>query len=169
MMCEECHENPATVTISVVSGDQKTTRHLCADCMKKKQLELITGDIQGFVSSVLKSIVQEKTSKESTQTVRCSRCGLTFAEFQKTGRLGCAQCYQDFREQLSPVLLRIHGRTQHAGRAPFMNEHEREQRQAASTLRQQMDQAVQEENFEEAARLRDQLKALTDAMKEEQL
>ncbi len=92
----------------------------------------------------------------------CDACGLTYDEFLRTGKLGCTRCYQVFSEQLKPLLLRVHGRNQHAGRVPPGREKERELEQCLSGLRAQMDKAVNDENFEQAAVLRDEIKALCD-------
>jgi protein arginine kinase activator len=86
---------------------------------------------------------------------------MTYEEFQKTGKLGCAHCYEEFRDQLKPLLLRIHGRSQHAGRMPALNAKDQEKKELIATLRARMEQAVSEENFEEAAQLRDRLRQLT--------
>lgn len=157
MLCEDCHKNQASVTITVTSGGDTTTRHLCAECMKKMERDFEQGDVQGFLSSLLSLLSSAPQAPELT----CSGCGLTYAEFQSTGKLGCAQCYQDFSEQLRPLLLRIHGRSQHAGRVPKSHEKERELEHCISDLKARMEQAVAAENFEEAAALRDQIRSLT--------
>ena len=156
MLCEDCHKNQATVIITVTTGDETTTRHLCAECMKKMESSFEQGDVQSFLSSLLSLL----SSQPEAPTLTCSGCGLTYEEFQSTGKLGCAQCYHDFSEQLRPLLLRIHGRSQHAGRVPKSHEKERKLEQCLSELRTRMDQAVASEDFEEAARLRDEIRAL---------
>jgi len=162
MLCEECGKNPATVSISVSTGNGFNTRNLCPECMKKMELSLAKGDIQSFLSSVLSILSKEKKAEQPSIT--CSSCGLTYAEFEHTGRLGCAQCYRDFAAQLKPVLQKIHGRTQHAGRKPkaYVPDPKDVLDQRILELRTAMDTAVASENFEEAARLRDELKALTE-------
>lgn len=162
MLCEECGKNPATVSITVTTGSGTNTRRLCPECMKKMELSLVKGDIQSFLSSVLSVLSTEKKSEK--QAIVCSSCGLSFSEFEHTGRLGCAQCYRDFAQQLKPSLQKIHGRTQHAGRKPkaFVPDPQDELNQRMSELRRQMEEAVAAENFEEAARLRDELRALTE-------
>lgn len=162
MLCEECGKNPATVSITVTTGNGTKTRRLCPECMKKMEFSLVKGDIQSFLSSVLSVLGNEKKSEQPS--IVCSSCGLSFAEYEHTGRLGCAQCYRDFAQQLKPSLQKIHGRTQHAGRRPkaFVPDPQDELNQRMSELRRQMDEAVAAENFEEAARLRDELRALTE-------
>jgi len=162
MMCEECGKNQATVSITVTTGSGTNTRRLCPECMKKMEFTLVKGDIQSFLSSVLSVLGSEKKAEQPS--IVCSSCGLSYAEFEHTGRLGCAQCYRDFANQLKPSLQKIHGRTQHAGRRPkaFVPDPQDELNQRMSELRKQMDEAVANENFEEAARLRDELRSLTE-------
>ncbi len=163
MLCEECGQNPASVVITVLVNGDTATRHLCKGCVSKIQNSIQQGDIQSFLSSLMSSISQEQKTPQLT----CSRCHLPYGEFQKTGKLGCAHCYEDFRDQLKPLLLRIHGRAQHAGRMPAFNTQAQEKKKLIASLRSQMDQAVATENFEEAAALRDQLRQLTCAAGEE--
>ncbi len=158
MLCEECNKNPATVVITVMSGGATTTRHLCKECMAKMENSIAKGDMSSFLASL--SSILSKQPRETTLT--CDACGLTYEEFLRTGKLGCTRCYQVFSEQLKPLLLRVHGRNQHAGRVPPGREKERELEQCLSGLRAQMDKAVNDENFEQAAVLRDEIKALCD-------
>lgn len=163
MHCEECGKNPATVSITVTTGNGVSTRHLCPECMKKMEFTLAKGDVQGFLSSILSML--KPVAKTETPGPVCSQCGLNYAEFEQTGRLGCAQCYRDFSEQLKPLLQRIHGRSQHAGRKPasFVPDPKDELESRMQELRQKMEEAVALENFEEAASCRDALRALMDS------
>lgn len=162
MLCEECGKNQATVSITVTTGSGISTRRLCPECMKKMELSFAKGDIQSFLSSIMSVLGKEK--KPDQPSITCSACGLTYAEFEHTGRLGCAQCYRDFSEQLKPMLQKIHGRTQHAGRKPtaFVPDPEDERNARIQELRQKMDEAVAVENFEDAAKYRDELRLLTE-------
>ena len=161
MLCEECGKNPATVSITVTTGSGTNTRRLCPECMKKMEFSLSKGDIQSFLSSVLSVLGNEK--KSAAPSITCTACGLSFSEYEHTGRLGCAQCYRDFADQLKPSLQKIHGRTQHAGRTPkaFVMNPKDELNQRLNEMRLQMELAVADENFEEAARLRDEIRTLT--------
>lgn len=167
MLCEECGKNHATLSITVTTGNGTNTRRLCPECVNKLEFNLVKGDIQSFLSSVLSVLGSEKKAQSSPSLV-CTGCGLTFAEFKHTGRLGCAQCYRDFAQQLKPSLQKIHGRVQHAGRTPktHLADPLHEKRQKIGELRKKMDDAVAAENFEEAACIRDELKTLSEAMEE---
>lgn len=162
MLCEECGKNTATVSITLATGNGTSTRHLCPECVKKMELSLVKGDIQSFLSSIMSVLGKEK--KEDVPSVTCSGCGLSYAEFEHSGRLGCAQCYRDFSAQLKPALQKIHGRTQHAGRVPktFVPHPADELNARILKLRQLMDEAVAVENFEDAAKYRDELRTLTE-------
>ena len=106
---------------------------------------------------------QRENEDKVIHTIVCPKCGETYAEFQKTGMLGCAACYQAFRRELEPVITRVQGRTQHAGRRPPVSEEEQARQTRMEELRTLMEAAVAQENFEEAARLRDELRAMTPA------
>ena len=166
MLCEECGKNQATVSITLATGNGSKTRRLCPECMKKMESSLAKGDIQGFLSSILSILKAEK--KDEKPAIICPGCGLSYADFEHTGRLGCAQCYRAFSEQLKPLLQRIHGRAQHAGRKPaaFVPDPTDERNARIAELRQLMDEAVAEENFEDAAKYRDELRALTEKLEE---
>lgn len=176
MLCDECGKNPAVFSVTITSGEGVSNRHLCSDCMKKMESTLAGGNIHSFLSSILGMLSAANT--EDTQPV-CSSCGLRFSEFERTGRLGCANCYKDFQKELGPMLQRIHGSSQHVGRKPAPFTAMVEETAGASApekesvptlkelnalrmdeLRQKMDEAVAVENFEAAAQYRDEMRAL---------
>ena len=166
MLCEECKVNEASYTLSVMMGDEVKTRHLCADCMAKMNMNLNSNHIKDLLSSILSAITGNDTSEEAQPEIVCPRCQTTLSQFTKSGRLGCPGCYEAFREKLQPMLQQIHGRVQHAGRQPLTTEAAQRARTRQEQLTRLMEQAVALEDFETAAQLRDQLRAL--AAKEEQ-
>lgn len=159
MLCEECGINQAEVVMTTVVNGQSTSRHLCRECLKKYQAD----NLQAVLAAVLSTLVSKT---QQAPDITCPRCGETYAEFQKSGMLGCAECYQAFRKQLTPLLIRSQGRSQHAGRRPPVSEEDQARLSRMEELRKQMEAAVSEENFEEAARLRDELRAMTPAREE---
>ena len=158
MLCEECGKQVAEVVLTTVVNGQSTTRHVCRECVKKYK----AGDIQAVLAAVLSTM----SPKQQAPDITCSHCGETYAEFQKTGMLGCAECYQAFRKELTPLITRVQGRAQHAGRRPPVSEEEQARLAQIESLRTRMEEAVAVENFEEAAKLRDELRALTIAREE---
>ena len=159
MLCEECGKKQAEVMMTTVINGESTTRHLCRECLKKYQ----AGDLQAVLAAVLSAMAAKNQSQDQAPDIICPHCGETYAEFQKTGMLGCAECYQAFRKELTPLITRVQGRTQHAGRRPPVSEEEQARQNRMEELRGLMEVAVAEENFEEAARLRDELRAMTPA------
>lgn len=159
MLCEECGERQAEVLVTTVVGGESVTRHLCRECLKKYQ----AGDLQAVLAAVLALMTQ----KEKQPEITCPHCGMAFSEFEKSGMLGCAECYQAFRSQLTPLITKVQGRAQHAGRRPRLSEEEQERQQKIEALRTQMEAAVAVENFEEAARLRDEIRAMEPAREAE--
>ncbi len=172
MLCDECGKNPAIFSVTITSGGDVSNRHLCSECMKKMESSLTQGNIHSFLSSILSMLAPAQDQDD--QPV-CSHCGLRYSDFERTGRLGCAGCYQDFQKELGPMLQRIHGSSQHVGRtpahaAPAEMDTEPEQeaiptaqellKERIEELRQKMDEAVAVENFEAAAQYRDEMRAL---------
>ena len=167
VLCEECKTNEASYTISVMVGGEITTRHLCGDCMAKMNMDIASGNIKSLLSTILSAITGDTAPGSAEKDVICLRCGMTLSEFTRTGHLGCPKCYEAFREQLQPMLLQIHGRVQHAGRQPLSTAEEQRKRSATEQLQRQMEQAVALEDFETAAKLRDQIRALSVSGEEE--
>ena len=166
-LCEECGVNEACYTISVMMGGQITQRHLCADCMAKMNMNLAAGNVKHLLSAIMSAIsgsVEEAAASAAEDVdsglVVCERCGTTLSQFTKSGKLGCPGCYQAFWERLTPMLQQIHGRVQHAGRKPLDDEASQRRRMMYDRLIRQMEEAVEVEDFESAAVLRDQLRHL---------
>ena len=165
MLCEECHQNEAVYTISVMMGEAMTQRHLCADCMAKMNMNIASGNMQKLLGAILNAINRGEQPEEGEKVpddqpdITCPRCRMTLSKFIKTGRLGCPDCYQAFAAQLHPMLLQIHG-VQHAGRKPLQSETDQRSRYEQEELTRQLQLAVNAEDYEHAAEIRDRLRAL---------
>ena len=175
MMCEECGVRPAKFHITTIAGDQKKERNLCPVCMAKYQKQLPGLDLAnlaGFLSGFLeagKERAAERVDAETASLV-CENCGMTYESFRKGGQLGCAECYKVFKKPLEALLLRVHGNTQHAGKIPGGLKSDVSIRLNIDRLKQRLGRAIAEEAYEEAAQLRDQIRALNaqlEAEKEE--
>lgn len=160
MLCEDCGKRNADVILTTVIDGESTTRHLCRECVKKYR----SGDIQSLLAAILSSMSKRTADKD----IACPKCGTSFAEFRKTGMLGCAECYQAFRGEIEPLMTRLQGRAQHAGRRPPLSEEEQARRDKIEALRLKMEAAVAIEDFETAAVYRDQLRAVTSGKGAEQ-
>ena len=159
MLCEECHEREASVVVTTVINGESTSRNLCRECVKKYQNG---GDVSALLAAILSSMYKAREDGDK----KCESCGMTLSEFRKGGMLGCAACYKTFRSELTPMITKIQGRTEHAGKRPRQNAEAHERQAQIERLRKAMENAVSEEAFEEAARLRDELNALRNAEKQ---
>lgn len=166
MMCDECGIRPAVVHLTTIVGGEVQEKNLCSACMAKIRNQLpgsvdldgLAGLLSGFFQSAQSE--NNKEEREGEISLKCPNCGLTYATFQKTGLLGCAQCYQAFREPLEVILKRIHGNTQHTGRVPRKEMNSISAQIQIDQLKRQLAQAVTAEEYETAAALRDQIRAL---------
>jgi len=163
MLCDACGKNPATVHLTEIIDEQMNELHLCEDCARNKSAAM---EQQFGLSDLLAGMADfEKPSskEEEAVTVKCPSCGLTYADFKKIGRLGCGECYNVFRKYLAPLLKRIHGSNQHIGKNPAKAKVASKlykKKTGLLELKNQLQEAIQREAFEEAARLRDQIKAM---------
>ncbi len=169
MICDECQTREATCQVTVLVGGEKLTRHLCEECLERMRGNLKRGLLESRITDLFSSILSTLTMGVATEMAKqnepaeektCEACGLTLTAFRKSGRLGCPACYKAFREELEPMLKQIHGRTQHAGRRPLESEEEQKARSLREELSRQMEEAVRTEDFETAARIRDQLREM---------
>ena len=163
MLCDICKKNQATVHLTEIIDDQMNELHLCEDCARNKSAAM---EQQFGLSDLLAGMADfEKPNKdEENVTVKCPNCNLTYADFKKIGRLGCGQCYEAFRKYLAPLLKRIHGSNQHVGKSPLKGKTENKPGRPnmdLGNLKADMQRAIQREDFEEAARLRDQIKKIS--------
>jgi protein arginine kinase activator len=102
----------------------------------------------------------EKPKEAESVAVKCPNCALTYAEFKKIGRLGCGECYPAFKKYLRPLLKKIHGSNQHSGKSPLKAAGIPEKNIDLQELRNSLQKAIETEAFEEAARIRDQIKEM---------
>ena len=162
MLCNICNKNPATVHLTEIVDEQMSELHLCEECARQKSAAM---EQQFGLSDLLAGMAEfdkPETAKEKevAVTLKCQNCGLTYADFKKIGRLGCGECYNAFKKYLSPLLKRIHGSIQHTGKSPLKVTNTLKKKIDAQELRNRLQKAIESEAFEEAARLRDQIKEL---------
>jgi len=164
MLCDSCHENEATVHLTEIINNKMTKLHLCENCAREKSQEMEEHFGLADLLSGLADLVpgEEKTEEKIQDTgIKCPTCGFGFQNFRKMGRLGCPKCYDTFKEQLNPLLQKIHGSDMHLGKIPTKKEVVRNKATLVSELKSRLEKAIELEEFEEAARLRDRLRSLT--------
>lgn len=165
MLCDICSKNQATVHLTEIIDDKMTELHLCEECAQQKsaQMESHFG-LADLLAGLADLGGQFPATKKDTK-IKCERCGLTYEDFKKIGRLGCGECYSSFKETLLPLLKRIHGSTQHHGKSPKKIAVKAEKiaakpKSEMQELKEKLQRAVELEEFEEAAKLRDKIKEL---------
>ena len=166
MMCEDCGVRPAKFHLMTIINGDRVERNLCPVCMAKHQKKLPGIDfsnLAGILNSILESRDEADEARQESEYegCTCEQCGMTYAEFQKVGMLGCANCYKAFKVPLTALLQRVHGNTQHAGRVPGGVHSGVSIRMNIDRLKEKLKRAIDDEEYEQAARLRDAIRALT--------
>ena len=182
MLCEMCKKNPATVHYTKVVNGLKEEKHLCEECAAKMKQ---SGEFNEFFSSFdtkhkfgllpdfsmayfiggfFNPTGSESNHESYVRQVKgdsaCPVCGMTADEFRREGRVGCKECYNYFGDYMPSLLRRIHGSTVHNGKVPKKGHEQLKVRRQIDELREKLKIAINEEDFEQAAVLRDQIRAL---------
>jgi len=154
MKCHHC-ESQATVHLTQIINGQMHKMDLCEACAQEKG---VTNPDNLSIGNLL-SEDQSKVGAGSA-SMTCESCGTTHQDFKKGGRLGCEACYHVFRPVLEPLLDGMHAGIKHLGKVPSRTVIKKGEQENEELLRSQLKQAVEEENYEKAAELRDRLKKL---------
>jgi len=162
MLCDNCKEREAIINLTHVEHDSKVTLHLCEQCAQQKGVEtgsaVMKTPLGGFLTALGKGGALLPTPADG---LRCSACGSTLRDFRDTGRLGCDECYVSFDVHLRDLLRRLHGSSQHVGeRYDIPGSEDTDPRSRLLELKAQLRRAVEGENFELAADLRDRIRVL---------
>lgn len=159
MLCQKCGQHTATTHIKTVINGKVTEQNLCGYCAAKEGYSNFSGNsISGLLSSMFgQSFKGDASSLEN----RCPCCGSTFVNIAETGKVGCAECYNLFLDELLPYLKRIHGSVNHTGKSPETKELVvTNTADKISELKRKLAKLVAEENYEEAAKVRDEIKGM---------
>jgi protein arginine kinase activator len=162
MRCDQCGGEPAEIQLTRVEDDEMRVLHLCQSCAAEQGVEtsvLASAPLADFVAQIGKGMTEAGTPAGG-----CPSCGLTPPQLRQVGRLGCADCYGHYEQHLRNLLRRLHGGTQHVGKVaeqPDSGEVDRKARM--QSLRRSLQRAVDAEDFEHAAVLRDQIRRLDPA------
>lgn len=159
--CRQCSK-PATLHITEIREGQVMELHLCETCAQE-YLEHSDGPDPGDqveqLAAKLKEVSEDSDLEELDQLV-CPSCEISFREFRNQGRLGCPHCYSAFETELIPLLESIHGETQHCGKYPKRAPDSSQKQFELIKLRNELRQAVEDENYEAAAELRDRIQSM---------
>lgn len=159
MLCGLCKQKEATVHLTTIAGEKMQKVDLCEDCAKEKGVN----DPAGFsLADMLLGLgaSQEMEDASGDNELKCPTCGFTHVEFKKSGRLGCSECYVTFADGLEALLKTMHKGTRHTGKIPAVLRHSKDLKKRLNELQGRLEQAVEDEKFEQAAVLRDDINKL---------
>lgn len=173
MLCDRCKKNEAKVYYTEIVNKEKTEQHLCEECAMEftsfqmgnsfMNQELTLGSL---LSTILGNhyINESQEEKQREALPSCHGCGMTYTEFMKIGRFGCSQCYDSFAKALDKSITSIQGSNQHTGKKPkgFKTESEKivSELSEVDKLSIRLQDAIEKEEYEEAASLRDRIRVL---------
>jgi protein arginine kinase activator len=160
MQCCVCKEKPATVHLTQIVGEKVQKLDLCQDCAKAKGVDDPTSFAMADLMLGL-GASQELDPTGGAVEAKCTRCGFSQADFKKSGRLGCPECYRTFAEGLASLLKTMHKGTRHIGKTPEALKQSRETVDRLKNLQKKLTKAIDDENYETAAALRDEIKTLS--------
>jgi len=160
MVCDSCKERDAVVHLTTIENNAVNQLHLCERCAADRGVETTVSAPKHPLGEFLQE-VHKQIASTSTDSARCSFCNATFSDFKATGRWGCARCYTNFEAAIRELLRRVHGNHRHVGRAyhPPMSE-TLERAAVLGELKERLRRAIESEQFEVAADLRDRIRVL---------
>ncbi len=165
MLCEECKKRPASVHLTKIVNNRKTESHLCEECARKKGELHFSFETNFSIHHLLSGLLNSEAGSGAPSSfpdseAHCPSCGLSFSDFRQVGRVGCSECYHEFSAQMQPLLRRIHGASKHVGKVPQRAGGQIRLRREIKALREELQTCIRQEEYERAAALRDQIKAL---------
>jgi protein arginine kinase activator len=157
MLCDSCRERDAVVHLTTIEDNAVHQLHLCERCAADRGVETTVATPKHPLAEFL----HQQVPVPSADGVRCTFCNTTMADFRATGRWGCARCYTNFEAGIRELLRRVHGNHRHVGRSYRAPMSETLERAAVlGELKDRLRRAIESEQFELAADLRDRIKVM---------
>ncbi len=161
MQCEDCGQGDASVHFTEIINGEKREMHLCEECARRKSIPLQKAISLSDLLQNLLSQVGGGKAEEELASVACPVCGISYAEFREAGRFGCPNDYQVFRGSLKELLGKIQHDVRHVGKVPPAGGDGMRRQNELIGLRRELERAVQREEYEEAAELRDRIASIS--------
>jgi protein arginine kinase activator len=163
MLCQNCQQRTANVYFTKVVNNNKIELYLCENCARESSqfnfgMPLNINNFFGGLMGVDGS--SQYMNPIAPQKIICTKCEMSYEEFQKTGKLGCDNCYEIYSERLSPLLRRLHGSIKHTGKVPSKISKTMKASKEIEKLKELLNRAIQDEEYEKAAEIRDKIKSV---------
>jgi protein arginine kinase activator len=159
MKCDFC-TNEATVHLTEIINGQVVEMHLCETCAKEKGTDFTQPFSAADLFQNFSYVLNEPGFIQKSSQIVCSNCGMTYADFSKSGRLGCGECYENFKKALLPLIKRVQRSVVHKGKRPVPGNEKGKAQLQVQRLQKQLENCIETENFEQAAKIRDEIKKL---------
>jgi protein arginine kinase activator len=165
MLCQSCNERTATIHLTEINDGLRVESHLCETCAQKEGLAVKSQiPLNELLSSLLASQADGKVNPaagEDDPDIQCPSCGMTIQQFAKKSLLGCPEDYDVFDEQIRAIISKAqNGNTDHSGKVPSSAPADTKDQIKLSNLRQKLDEAVRNEDYETAAKIRDMIEKI---------
>lgn len=167
MLCESCNKNKATIHYKKIVNGRVEEKHLCESCAKESN-ELNFNIVLPFhkiFTGLLDSIDETEKGNNDFKNINCPRCGLDYKKFLDTGKFGCEKCYEVFKNDINSLLKNIHGNNKHRGKLPKRLKGKIFKEREIDSLREELKESIDVEDFEKAAVLRDEIKKIKDKIR----
>lgn len=166
MICQQCQKRLASVQIVQNVNGKQLEIFLCEICASNNEKVVFKvpfgfgGGLQVNLNDLLPGLINLGPSANQTKELTCNLCGMTFQEFQKTGRIGCGNCYELFHNELTPIIARIHGNVEYRGKLPGERTEFGTELTGVYQLKKELKEAISKEEYEKAAQIRDKIKEI---------
>ena len=178
MLCEKCKKRTATVFYNENINGKTRSYSLCAECAakmrEKGELQDVTSMIGSFADpfselhdQFFSGFFGMPALHSAAPEKKCPVCGSTYSDIAESGKVGCPACYETFGDELSHLIQSVHGTTTHTGNVPSRHRAKKERDEKRKTLRRELDEAIKAEEYERAAKLRDEIRALENQSEKE--
>ncbi len=158
MLCENCGKREARVHYTQITNDKRVEVFLCEECASTKSGFCTAPDLSSMLSGIMG--LHSPYNRKNTAVTACPVCGMSSEEFNNTGKMGCINCYAMYADRIKPLIKRIHGNNVHIGKVPQKVAEGLKATREADSLKKQLDAAVREERYEDAAKIRDRIKLM---------
>lgn len=163
MKCQKC-DKTATFHITELTGGKPQELHLCQEHAHEylTQAEAEPTGAASLAGALAQQLAVGQTAEELARLDKrsCPVCGITFFEFRNQGRLGCPNDYTCFQKELTPLILNIHGESEHVGKRPRRAAVDTSRQTDLIRLRREMKEAISQEDYERASKLRDDIRRI---------